>query len=331
MDNKYSAPCSVCGKTVEPGAGTTIHEDGHWITTHHTCETEVEAFTLPEPGEVVVDGTPAEKLFPHQAQVVRAVQEGQRKILLADEPGLGKTASSLVSAQAAGVKRLLVVVPAVVKISWQREIATWAPSAAVDVLSGRKQRPIDPDANVVLINYAILHAWQATLTEWAPDGLILDESHYVKDGRSARGASAKEIAGAMPDDAFTMLLSGTPIPNAPKDLANGLRILGWLGPLGGWWGYVKKYCGAYKGAWGWDMSGSAHLDELHEKLGALGMVRRLKKDVTDLPSRTVVDVPVDLPADGKRTVKAARKALVQAVAEAIAATEGKKGSSHLRV
>ena len=41
------------------------------------------------------------ELMPHQAQVVAAAAAGHRTFLLADEPGLGKTAQALLAAQAA--------------------------------------------------------------------------------------------------------------------------------------------------------------------------------------------------------------------------------------
>ena len=73
-------------------------------------------------------------LMPHQAQVVAAAAAGHRTFLLADEPGLGKTAQALLAADAAGAYPLLVVVPNVVKTNWAREVGLWTPhrTATVD-------------------------------------------------------------------------------------------------------------------------------------------------------------------------------------------------------
>ena len=60
--------------------------------------------------------------MPHQAQLVAAAAAGHRTFLLADEPGLGKTAQALLAAEAANAYPLLVVVPSVVKINWAREV-----------------------------------------------------------------------------------------------------------------------------------------------------------------------------------------------------------------
>ena len=55
---------------------------------------------LPEP-TVAARRPAACELMPHQAQVVAAAAAGHRTFLLADEPGLGKTAQALLAAQAA--------------------------------------------------------------------------------------------------------------------------------------------------------------------------------------------------------------------------------------
>ena len=63
----------------------------------------------------------------HQAQLVAGAADGHRTFLLADEPGLGKTAQALLAAQAADAFPLLVVVPNVVKMNWAREVGLWTP------------------------------------------------------------------------------------------------------------------------------------------------------------------------------------------------------------
>ncbi|HEY3546617.1 MAG TPA: DEAD/DEAH box helicase family protein, partial [Propionicimonas sp.] len=71
---------------------------------------------LPEPRSLYAPL--GRQLMPHQAKVVEATARGHRTFLLADEPGLGKTAQALLAAQAADAFPLLVVVPNVVKTNW---------------------------------------------------------------------------------------------------------------------------------------------------------------------------------------------------------------------
>ena len=53
---------------------------------------------LPDP--TVMHTAGGRDLMPHQAQVVAAAQKGHRTFLLADEPGLGKTAEALLDLMA---------------------------------------------------------------------------------------------------------------------------------------------------------------------------------------------------------------------------------------
>ncbi|WP_234714457.1 SNF2-related protein, partial [Mycobacterium tuberculosis] len=67
------------------------------------------------------------EIMVHQSRFLEAVRSGHRSFLLADEPGLGKTAQSVLAASVAGAYPLLVVVPNVVKMNWAREVERWTP------------------------------------------------------------------------------------------------------------------------------------------------------------------------------------------------------------
>lgn len=321
--SNWAQPCQNCRTTIPAGSDVQLTKTASgWYARHPEgyCEGEEPpaTFTIPAVETVEVEGTPADELYAHQARVVAAVQAGVRSILLADEPGLGKTAQALIASAAAGAERVLVIAPAVVKISWQRETERWLPGRTVQVLNGRKAAPIDAGTDVVVINYDVLTAWQGQLTAWAPQALIVDEAHMIKNSRAARAKAVAEIAETLPTGALRMLLTGTPIPNTPIDLAHPLRVLGVLDPVfGGFWPFAKRYAGAFHSGYGWDLSGATNLDELHEKLMSSCMVRRRKADVLDLPERMIVDVPVELTGAGARGVKAAQRALVDVLVAAV--------------
>ena len=93
------------------------------LTSFERAESGAPAcMALPAPAAVRVPGD--RELMPHQAQLVAAAAAGHRTFLLADEPGLGKTAQALLAAEAANAYPLLVVVPSVVKTNWAREAGT---------------------------------------------------------------------------------------------------------------------------------------------------------------------------------------------------------------
>ena len=80
---------------------------------------------------------------------------GHRTFLLADEPGLGKTAQALLAAQAAKAYPLLVVVPNVVKTNWAREAERWTPRHPATVIHGDGDS-IDGFADIIIVNYEVL-------------------------------------------------------------------------------------------------------------------------------------------------------------------------------
>ncbi|MGP0026673.1 MAG: SNF2-related protein, partial [Streptosporangiaceae bacterium] len=95
------------------------------------------------------------ELMPHQGQLVAAAAAGHRTFLLADEPGLGKTAEALLAAEAANAYPLLVVVPNVVKTNWAREAARWTPHRPATVVQG-DGNAADGFADIIVLNYEVL-------------------------------------------------------------------------------------------------------------------------------------------------------------------------------
>ena len=91
----------------------------------------------------------------HQSRFLESVRDGHRSFLLADEPGLGKTAQSLLAASVAGAYPLLVVVPNVVKMNWAREVERWTPQRRATVIQGDGD-DIDAFADIFIVNYEIL-------------------------------------------------------------------------------------------------------------------------------------------------------------------------------
>src|ERR1700753_3280453 len=110
----------------------------------------------------------------HQAQVVAAASAGHRTFLLADEPGLGKTAQALLSAEAASAYPLLAVVPNVVKTNWAREAGLWTPHRAVTVVQGNGDS-VDGYADIVVVNYEVLDRHVGWLGGFGFRGMVVDE------------------------------------------------------------------------------------------------------------------------------------------------------------
>lgn len=241
-----------------------------------------------EAADLEVTGLGGE-LYPFQkAGVAYAVSA--KRCFLADSMGLGKTIEALATIQALNAYPALVVCPASLKLNWEREAQKWLPGRSVKVLNGGKDQ--DYAADIVVLNYDILKKHSEGLKDIGFKSIILDESHYLKNYQAARTKACKELVKGID---VRLCLTGTPVLNRPQELLSQLGILGKLEDLGGFWPFAKRYCGAYRGRFGWDMSRSAHLDELNEKLRASCFLRRKKEDVLkELPAKRRAEVPVAL-------------------------------------
>ena len=123
--------------------------------------------------------------MPHQGQLVAAAAAGHRTFLLADEPGLGKTAQALLAAEAANAYPLLVVVPNVVKTNWAREAARWTPHRPATVVQGDGET-VDGFADIVVLNYEVLDRHMGWLGDFGFRGMVVDEAHFIKNKASQR-------------------------------------------------------------------------------------------------------------------------------------------------
>ncbi len=125
-----------------------------------------------------------------------AAAAGHRTFLLADEPGLGKTAQALLAAQAADAFPLLVVVPSVVKTNWAREARLWTPHRTATVVHGNGH-DIDGFADIVIVNYEILDRHVGWMRNHGFKGMVVDEAHFIKNKTSQRSQHVLQIADSI--------------------------------------------------------------------------------------------------------------------------------------
>ena len=168
---------------------------------------------LPEPGPIRVP--PGLELMHHQGQLVQSAADGHRTYLLADEPGLGKTAQALLAAQAANAFPLLAVVPNVVKTNWGREAGIWTPNRPVTVIHGDGY-DVDGFADIVVVNYEILDRHVGWLGDFGFKAMVVDEAHFIKNKQSQRSQHVLHLSEKIRARAgrpLLMALTGTPLIN----------------------------------------------------------------------------------------------------------------------
>jgi superfamily II DNA or RNA helicase len=246
-------------------------------------------------------------LMPYQkAGVAYATSVG--RCLIADQMGLGKTVEAIATLELRDAFPAIIVCPASLKENWRRELNKWLPHRVVNIVSG-KTDIVNTDVNIV--NYDILYKFVDAIKHLGLSGLVLDESHYVKNGSSKRTKAAKDIASKVPKSGSLLLLSGTPVTNRPSELVSQLEIMGMLSRFGGKWAFLKRYTAAYHNGFGWDTNGASNLIELNTKLRQNCYIRRTKDEVLkELPEKSRNIVHLEPSGKGQKEYISAEDDLV---------------------
>jgi SNF2 family DNA or RNA helicase len=187
-----------------------------------------------------------------------------RRALLADEPGLGKTAQAiraLKKIQDDGGEPFpaLIVCPNTLKKNWKREFEKWWPGVTVQVIKGtatQRRKQFEEEADVYVINWESLRSHsrlapygaialarcsacggldervtetrcevhQRELNAIDFKAVIADEMHRSKDPKSKQ---SRALWAATGDADIRFALTGTPIANNVLDM---WAILHWISP-----------------------------------------------------------------------------------------------------
>ncbi|MFG1813666.1 DEAD/DEAH box helicase [Kribbella sp. NPDC049174] len=261
--------------------------------------------TLPNPMSLrTASGT---DLMPHQARLVAAAAGGHRTFLLADEPGLGKTAQALLAAQAANAYPLLAVVPNVVKTNWAREAGLWTPRRTATVIHGDGDT-IDGFADIVVVNYEVLDRHVGWLGELGFRGMVVDEAHFIKNKKSQRSQNVLRLSERIRSRTgrpLLMALTGTPLINDIEDFTAIWQFLGWIdgNKPGAELMEALEDSGLTPADPGFYAAARASVIDL-------GIVRRRKVDVAaDIPARRIADLPVELDDAAGRSIRDAEREL----------------------
>jgi hypothetical protein len=297
---------------------------------------QAASMDLPPAPQIDRYSPPGTELMDHQARFIESVRLGHRSFLLADEPGLGKTAQSVLAASVAGAYPLLAVVPNVVKMNWAREVEMWTPHRRATVIHGDGEG-LDAFADVVIVNYEVLDRHLAWLSKLGFRGMVVDEAHFIKNLHSQRSKYVLGLADAIRSsapagDPLLMALTGTPLINDIDDFRAIWQFLGWIDGDRPTPALMEKLEEP-----GLTPADFGFYTAAREAVIDMGIVRRRKVDVaSDLPSRRVVDLPVELDDDLGRSIRQAEKELAARLvtrfkrAEAAASPDSFDGDSDSR-
>lgn len=179
---------------------------------------------------------PDQELIPFQkADIEYALR--RKNTLVGDQPGLGKTPIAIAFANEIGAKRVLVICPASIRGQWMKRIREWTtmrwPYIIHPILNSRNG--VHPDANWTVVSYELARteAIGKSLALARYDLLVIDEGHYLKtvDTRRTRavfGGGHEVLFEPLASRADrVMALTGTPLPNRPREAYTLCRGLCW--------------------------------------------------------------------------------------------------------
>lgn len=243
------------------------------------------------------------KLRAYQEAAVERMISMRGNILLADEPGLGKTITTIAYINAMRFSHVVIVCPASLRLNWLAELERWlAYKTDVAIMSyeGMVKHPISPEPPLGRL-------------------IVFDEAHYLKNPKAKRTKAALKLKHDK-----ILFLTGTPVVNRPIDL---FPILALSGAKISRTEYGKYFCagklvqvGWRPSRWVWDFSGASHVDELNESLQRNLMIRRTKAEVlSELPSKVRQVIEIDTPngesPELQRVLRAAYNSFTSAAGE----------------
>lgn len=192
---------------------------------------------------VLVDSLKPERSFPDLGQVINIKElEDKKRVLIADDMGLGKSASAILAKETLGVHQALIVVPSNVIPVWQDYLSDKVADDGKQIgyfKTGQTPRVLTIESIDVLQNqdassYDYILVSQEKLTDHNTlelerldyGMLIVDEVHKLKN--LLYGVRARNLIGLaqkVEENGYLALLSGTPVPNKVEDLAMVLKLL----------------------------------------------------------------------------------------------------------
>lgn len=250
------------------------------------------------------------RLFGFQRDGVDRLVDAERGLLLCATPGLGKTVMAVVAADLAVPEDQVVVVsPASLMRTWEREIETWTtrdPSVAV-------VRGMDSDWQRVRDARWVVTSWDilARHQDWFVGDWplwVLDESVLAKSRRSQRSMAvsggrktSRRGDGTLLEKHWdnlrrridrVWLLSGSPTTRYADDLWKQLSII-YPRAFKSYWRFAERYCVIEDSQWARVVTGTRRdRDAVRDNADLIHVISQ--EDVLDLPEYLFEAVDVDL-------------------------------------
>lgn len=175
----------------------------------------------------------------HQKEGVAFLAAAGGRALIADDMGVGKTATLIAFAEATKMKRIVVVAPLTALSHWRSEIVRWGLGGEIHEIRERALTEVPATARWLLINYEMLVASRIpgrrskskevpasrsclAIARWQATCVVVDEAHRAKNLNAARTRATALLAEQAP---HVVLLTGTPLRNRPDEVIILISLL----------------------------------------------------------------------------------------------------------
>jgi SNF2 family DNA or RNA helicase len=249
-------------------------------------------------------------------------------LLIADDVGLGKTASAICVLTDPRARPALVVTLTHLQRQWQDEIRKFAPQLTTHILqkgtpydytlarqkTGAQLPLVQPHPDVLITNYHKLDGWSETLSaNGLLKSVVFDEVHELRAGPKTKNSGSKKCTAALQiarKVAYRTGLSATPIFNYGGEVYNVISAVR-PGSLGGKTEFKEEWCDG-------GMDGKARLKN-PEAFGSFArstglMLRRTRKDVgRELPDLVKVSHHVESDAGALELINSSATELAKII------------------
>jgi SWI/SNF-related matrix-associated actin-dependent regulator 1 of chromatin subfamily A len=228
------------------------------------------------------------QLYPYQRVGVKFIERADGRCLVADAPGLGKTAQAIGYAQYKNLKTI-VVCPLSVVVNWQREIKKFTGKDAT--IWDAKHYYGKLNAQFHIVHYDAVSKVIGELRKQEFDLLVCDEATYLKNRQTIR---AKSILGSYKErrkypgikTKYCIFLTGTPVMSRPIE---AFALLNFLDKerFNNFFHFTQRYGG-------WKGDAPRNLQDLHDRTKDLVIRRKKEQILTELPAKQRNDLYVEL-------------------------------------
>jgi SWI/SNF-related matrix-associated actin-dependent regulator 1 of chromatin subfamily A len=257
---------------------------------------------IPTPRSDVDPGklwSPQQKPFDHQVEGARFIVNAG-SALVCDEMGVGKTRTAIQAAQSARLSwggPAVIVAPKFTRATWLRELLATGAIENPTQFCALESRDLGDSSfragcHYYFVHYDVVSTWWTRLqSSERPTVTIVDEAHWIKNGRAKRSKGA-DLATA--GTHMRILLTGTPLVNSPADLWYPLQCVTGASTWGSPLDFRVRYNGAIRTSYGHKDLGPTYTNELRLRMAPWYLRRTTEQAGLQLPALTRTAVECEM-------------------------------------